>query len=65
MNRSLTILSMVGVLDSTPLARAQWPHLAGKPLRQPIVNYGPFVMNTSEQIEQALADYRSGNFGRI
>lgn len=39
--------------------------LAGKPLRQPIVQYGPFVMNTSEQIEQALTDYRSGNFGRV
>lgn len=38
--------------------------LAGKPLREPIVQYGPFVMNTSEQIEQALADYRSGNFGQ-
>lgn len=38
--------------------------LAGKPLRQPIVQYGPFVMNTSAEIEQALADYRSGNFGR-
>ena len=38
--------------------------LAGKPLRQPIVQYGPFVMNTSEEIEQALADYQSGNFGQ-
>lgn len=37
--------------------------LAGKPLREPIVQYGPFVMNTSEQIEEAIADYRSGTFG--
>lgn len=34
--------------------------LAGKPLREPIVQHGPFVMNTREQIEQALADYRDG-----
>jgi hypothetical protein len=34
--------------------------LAGRPLREPIVQYGPFVMNTSEEIEQALADYRDG-----
>lgn len=34
--------------------------LAGKPLREPVVQYGPFVMNTREQIEQALADYRDG-----
>lgn len=34
--------------------------LAGKPLREPVVQYGPFVMNTHEEIEQALADYRDG-----
>lgn len=34
--------------------------LAGIPLNEPIVQYGPFVMNTKEQIEQALQDYRSG-----
>jgi quercetin 2,3-dioxygenase len=35
--------------------------LAGKPLQEPIVQYGPFVMNTREEIEQALADYRDGS----
>lgn len=34
--------------------------LAGRPLREPIVQYGPFVMNTREEIEQATADYRNG-----
>lgn len=34
--------------------------LAGKPLREPVVQYGPFVMNSREEIEQALQDYRSG-----
>lgn len=34
--------------------------LAGKPLREPVVQYGPFVMNTAEEIEQALRDYRDG-----
>jgi len=34
--------------------------LAGKPLHEPVVQYGPFVMNTSEEIEQALRDYRDG-----
>jgi redox-sensitive bicupin YhaK (pirin superfamily) len=34
--------------------------LAGKPLREPVVQYGPFVMNTREEIERAIADYRSG-----
>jgi quercetin 2,3-dioxygenase len=35
--------------------------LAAKPLREPVVQYGPFVMNTREEIEQAIADYRDGN----
>ena len=34
--------------------------LSGKPLGEPIVQYGPFVMNTRQQIEQALDDYRRG-----
>jgi hypothetical protein len=34
--------------------------LAAKPIREPVVQYGPFVMNTREEIEQALVDYRSG-----
>ena len=39
--------------------------IAGKPLREPIVVYGPFVMNTAEEIQQAFADYRSGRLGEI
>jgi len=38
--------------------------LAGKPLREPVVQYGPFVMNTREEIEQAVADYQSGALAR-
>lgn len=34
--------------------------LAGKPINEPIVQYGPFVMNTMEEIDQALQDYRDG-----
>ena len=34
--------------------------LAAKPLHEPVVQYGPFVMNTPEEIEQALRDYQSG-----
>ena len=34
--------------------------LAGKPLHEPVVQYGPFVMNTREEIERAVLDYQSG-----
>lgn len=36
--------------------------IAGAPFKEPIVPYGPFVMNTVEEIQQAIADLRSGNF---
>ena len=41
-------------------AEARFLLLAGKPLGEPIVQYGPFVMNTREEIEQAVRDYQSG-----
>jgi redox-sensitive bicupin YhaK (pirin superfamily) len=34
--------------------------LAGRPLHEPVVQYGPFVMNTREEIEQAIRDYQDG-----
>ncbi|ADG99461.1 Pirin domain protein [Segniliparus rotundus DSM 44985] len=37
--------------------------LGGKPLREPMVQYGPFVMNTKEEVIQAFEDYQAGRFG--
>ena len=39
--------------------------LAGVPLNEPVVRYGPFVMNTEEEIRQAIADYQAGKMGEI
>ena len=36
--------------------------LAGKPLKEPIVQHGPFVMNTADEIRQAITDYQMGKF---
>lgn len=42
---------------------AQLLFAAGKPFGEPIVQYGPFVMNTKEEIERAFYDYRRGTLG--
>jgi quercetin 2,3-dioxygenase len=39
--------------------------LTGKPIGEPMVRYGPFVMNTPEELEDALNDYQSGKMGAI
>ncbi len=39
--------------------------LAGQPLDEPVIGYGPFVMNTREEIVQAVNDFNDGQFGRM
>ncbi|MDM8561608.1 pirin-like C-terminal cupin domain-containing protein [Candidatus Parabeggiatoa sp. HSG14] len=39
--------------------------IAGKPIGEPVARHGPFVMNTSKELEQAYHDYHNGFFGEI
>lgn len=39
--------------------------LSGEPINEPIVHYGPFLMNTEGEIEQAISDYNQGKFGYL
>ena len=63
-NRAAGVLSDGDAVRVTAGAvGVQFLLLAARPLREPVVQHGPFVMNTRAEIEQALADYRDGRLG--
>ena len=62
-------LAVLGAGGSVRLRAAEAPArlllLAGVPLNEPVARYGPFVMNTPQEIQQAFRDYQSGRMGEI
>lgn len=61
----LGLLSREGDLRFNADHEARLLVLAGKPLGEPIAQYGPFVMNTQEEIEAAIRDYQSGRLTQL
>ena len=63
-DRNMAILANDGAVQVVVQADADARLLivAGQPLNEPIAQYGPFVMNTGEEIQQAMRDYRDGLF---
>lgn len=64
--RSMAILANTEGADGvsvTASADSRFILIAGKPLNEPIVQYGPFVMNSQDQIFQAVNDFRAGLLG--
>ena len=61
----LAVLSAGSQLKISAKIVSRFLLIAGKSFNEPVARYGPFVMNTREEIEQAFRDYRSGQFGSI
>lgn len=53
-------LSEAGEVQLSSVSGAKVLLIAGRPLNEPIVQYGPFVMNSAAEIEQAVRDYQAG-----
>ena len=61
--RRLAVLAGEGdVLARASETPARFLVIAGRPLREPIAHYGPFVMNTPDELRQAVEDYQAGLF---
>ena len=58
----LAVLSPGPKVAVSATAAARFILVAGRPLGEPVVKYGPFVMNTADEIRQAVRDYQSGRF---
>jgi redox-sensitive bicupin YhaK (pirin superfamily) len=51
--------------DPTGSVAVRFLLIAGRPFNEPVARYGPFVMNSEAEIQQAFADYRAGKFGHV
>lgn len=54
------VLALSDAVEVITEAKAKFIFVSGMPINEPIVQYGPFVMNTENEIHQAIADYQNG-----
>ena len=63
-NRMLVTLAGSELAFRAGAAGARFLLVSGKPLNEPVVQYGPFVMSTRDEIDEAMRDYRNNTFVR-
>ncbi len=59
---TLVLLTKGEILKVKGITRSKFLLISGKPIGEPIARGGPFVMNTKQEILQAVKDYNTGNF---
>ena len=62
-NQAITVNSNMELIITNGNSECQLLVLQGKPIEEPVVQYGPFVMNNQAEIQQAISDYRQTEFG--
>tara|TARA_B100000614_G_scaffold220221_1_gene206738 strand:- start:1193 stop:1549 length:357 start_codon:yes stop_codon:yes gene_type:complete len=61
----LVLLTVGDEVEITTTKGAEFLILAGPEINEPIARYGPFVMNTRQEIHQAVTDFQNGTFAQI
>ena len=63
-NSTLILLNKGIKLIIKSKVKSEFLFISGKPINEPIARGGPFVMNTKEEIHQAVQDYQNGTFAK-
>jgi redox-sensitive bicupin YhaK (pirin superfamily) len=64
-SETLVVLGKGDCISAKAQTDARFLLVAGQPIKEPVARYGPFVMNTEDEIRQAIADHRDGQFGQV